>query len=168
MVAKKKNVWQHVMECAVFGSVDYQQEVPSIALCNAETLKMCIAQYVSQEKNCSMNEANEIYSVCAENALKQEKPENTFVNLASIGSCIGVIALIIIVLTLFATHFNLVFLFFTVMACSFIGTCNEYIRTSKRKEKATQIWKNALGTGSIDDMRMALLQMEQVFQPKGK
>lgn len=168
MAVKKDNAWQHVMECAVSSSIDYQQEVPSIAFCEAEMLKASITQYISQKKNCPMSEASAIYTSCVEKALKQEKPGDKYVALAQVGSCIGVIALIVIVLTLFATHFSCIYIIFTVMAVSFIKTCNEYIRTTKLRKKAMQVWKDALQTDSSDDIKKALVQMEQVLLSKKK
>lgn len=163
MALKKENSWLSVVECAVSGSIDYKRSIPSVAFCSAEMLEACVTEYIIQKKNCTSCESKEIYANCVEKALKQEQPGEKYLILAEIGSCVGFLAFVVIALTFVATHFHWMFLLFSALALSFIKTCNAYIREVRLKKKAGKIWKEAIQTGSVDNMNKALEQMEQVL-----
>jgi ribosomal protein L18E len=166
MSVKKNAVWRYVIECAITGSIDYSLATPKIAFCDEKVLEKCLVQFISQKESCTQEVARKIYRDCVVKALNQEKPGEKYVNLARIGSAIGVVALVVLLSGVVASLFSLVHLGFALLALSFSRGCNEYIRVAELKKKATAIWKDMLQESSEKNVCRAVEQMEQIFLQK--
>lgn len=163
MSVKKESVWHHVMECAVTGSIDYSCVTPQITFCDSDVLEKSVTWFVSEKGKYTQEESRSIYRQYVIKALHKEPTGEKYLNLARIGLTLGQLFSIVIIITFIATFFNLVFFAFTMMAISFSKTCKEYIRIAELKKKASLIWKNALLSGSAEEISQALDQMEQIF-----
>lgn len=97
----------------------------------AINLEECLTQYITCKTGGTAEEAYATYSACVANALKQEQPGNKYSNLAHIGSCVGTISFVILLFTALATHLNLFFIIMAIVAASFVGTCNGYVKKTK-------------------------------------
>lgn len=107
-------------------------------------------------------EAYATYSACVASALKQEQPGNKYSNLAHIGSCVGTISFVILLFTALATHLNLFFIIMAIVAASFVGTCNGYVKKKNCRIKR----KDAIKFWAVHELEQELVRMEKLFDSK--
>ena len=164
MVFEKDTSWYQAVECAVIASTDYTRPEPAIQEDCADLLDACAIRFISEKKPCEPEKARGIYVDCVERSRKREQDTGKYTVLATIGSCLGVLSAIVILLMFAASGFFWVFLLVGIAAILFVRNCNRYIRNAENRKKAVLLWNETVREPDRAQMEQALEQMEEILK----
>ena len=164
MVVEKETSWYQAVECAVIGSIDYENAEPAILEDCSDLLEACAVRFISEKMPCETEKANGIYADCVERSRKRERETEKYTTLARIGSCLGLLSAIVIILMFFASGFFWVFLLIAVAAIVFVRNCNRYVRNAENRKKAVLLWKDAVRDPAQEHLGQVLEQMEKILK----